>query len=284
MANLYQTIANNIRTALPCSVKAFELYAHVYPQYSFSASHQAAELEGVMTAPLLSDIVLDDTLDLLQQLKQLDLVQGKIWTQCKITWADNGKATFEFAHIAIENSYPDLFLRGVTDLHEHELAQYEVDEDEWIEAKTECLQAAAMAAVTVNCDVQALFAVAVDYAIGRNGVQQDSERAYAYFERLIKNEATSLAAYYNWAAMWDMTPQYLELSDFGVATIQSRAKKYDMAAQFVLGLMYQSGYDGVAANIENAKQCYFKAAEHGLIPAQLRLDDLCVDSAGLAQD
>ena len=44
MANLYQTIANNIRTALPCSVKAFELYAHVYPQYSFSASHQAAEL------------------------------------------------------------------------------------------------------------------------------------------------------------------------------------------------------------------------------------------------
>ena len=237
-----------------------------------------------MTAPLLSDIVLDDTLDLLQQLKQLDLVQGKIWTQCKITWADNGKATFEFAHIAIENSHPDLFLRGVSDLHEHELAQYEVEEDEWFEAKTECLQAAAVAAVTVNCDVQALFAVAVDYAIGRNGVQQDSERAYAYFERLIKNEATSLAAYYNWAAMWDMTPQYLELSDFGVATIQSRAKKYDMAAQFVLGLMYQSGYDGVAANIENAKQCYFKAAEHGLIPAQLRLDDLCVDSAGLAQD
>ena len=36
MANLYQTIANNIRTALPRSVKAFELYAHVYPQYSFS--------------------------------------------------------------------------------------------------------------------------------------------------------------------------------------------------------------------------------------------------------
>ena len=256
----------------------------MYPQYSFSASHQAAELEGVMTAPLLSDIVLDDTLDLLQQLKQLDLVQGKIWTQCKITWADNGKATFEFAHVAIENSHPDLFLRGVSDLHEHELAQYEVEEDEWFEAKTECLQAAAVAAVTVNCDVQALFAVAVDYAIGRNGVQQDIERAYAYFERLIKNEATSLAAYYNWAAMWDMNPQYLELSDFSVATIQARAKKYDMAAQFVLGLMYQSGYDGVAANIENAKQCYFKAAEHGLIPAQLRLDDLCVDSAGLAQD
>ena len=38
------------------------------------------------------------------------------------------------------------------------------------------------------------------------------------------------------------------------------------------------------ANIEHAKQCYFKAAENGFIPAQLRLDDLCVDSAGLAQD
>ena len=284
MANLYQTIANNIRTALPRSVKAFELYAHVYPQYSFSASHQAAELDGVMTAPLLSDLILDDTLDLLQQLKQSDLLQGKIWTQCKITWADNGKATFEFVHVAIENSHPDLFLRGVSDLHEHELAQYEVDEAEWLEAQAAGLQAAVVANVTVDCDAPALLAVAVDYAIGRNGVQQDTESAYAYFERLIKNETTSLAAYYNWAAMWDMNPQYLELGDFSVATIQARAKKYDMAAQFVLGLMYQSGYQGVAANIENAKQCYFKAAEHGLIPAQLRLDDLCVDSAGLAQD
>ena len=60
MANLYQTIANNIRTALPRSVKAFELYAHVYPQYSFSASHQAAELDGLIPAQLrLDDLCVD---------------------------------------------------------------------------------------------------------------------------------------------------------------------------------------------------------------------------------
>ena len=284
MANLYQIIANNIRTALPRDIKAFELCAHVYSQYSFSATSGEATANAVITAPVLPDCIQDETLELLQNLKQSDLLQGKVWTHCKIVWAENGKAAFEFAHVSIDNSHPQLFLRGIADLQAQELAQFEVTQDEWLAAKAEGLMATSVTAVETNCDAQTLFAVAVDYALGRNGVAQNTERAYAYFERLIKHEATSLAAYYNWAAMWDFNPQYLEAAQIDVNQLQARAKKFDVAAQFVLGLMYQSGYLGLDANIEHAKQCYFKAAEHGFIPAQLRLDDLCVDSAGLAQD
>ncbi|UOO88279.1 SEL1-like repeat protein [Vitreoscilla massiliensis] len=284
MANLFQTIATNIRSALPRSVKAFELYAHVYPQYSFSAISALHQNEQRVTADVLSDSVLDETLDLLQQLKQNDLLQGKVWTQCKISVDADAGVTFEFAHIPLEHSHPHLFMQGIEVLAAQDLDAYDVDEDEWLAVKDMNLQAAVMAPVSVACTPQSQFAVAIDYAIGRNGIAQNTERAYEYFERLLNCEATSLAAYYNWAAMWDLNPQYVEESQIDVRTMQARAKKFDPAAQFVLGLMYQSGYQGLAANIEHAKQCYSKAAEHGFIPAQLRLDDLCVDSAGLAQD
>ena len=55
MANLYQIIANNIRTALPRDIKAFELCAHVYSQYSFSATSGEAAENTVITAPVLPD-------------------------------------------------------------------------------------------------------------------------------------------------------------------------------------------------------------------------------------
>ena len=284
MANLFQTIATNIRIALPRSVKAFELYAHVYPQYAFSAISALDHNEQVLTAEVLSASVLDETLDLLQSLKQNDLLQGKVWTQCKIRFDGRAEVRFEFAHIPLDCSHPHLFMQGIEALSEQDLDAYDVDEGEWLAAKALDLQAAVMAPVSVVCTPQSQFAVAVDYAIGRNGVAQNTERAYEYFERLLNCEATSLAAYYNWAAMWDLNPHYVEDSHIQVRTMQARAKKFDPAAQFVLGLMYQSGYEGLAANIDHAKQCYAKAAEHGFIPAQLRLDDLCVDSAGLAQD
>lgn len=81
-----------------------------------------------------------------------------------------------------------------------------------------------------------------------------------------------------------MNPRYVTDHNIDVNMVFARAKQHDLAAQFVLGLMYQSGYKEVGANIELAKQHYLKAAEQDFIPAQLRLDDLCVDSAGLAQE
>lgn len=158
---------------------------------------------------------------------------------------------------------------------------YDVDEEEYAVLHEKFPHCVKIHTLNLTYQPKDLFDVAVDVVLGRNGVEQNNEKAYDYFDRLIRFEATSLAAYYNWAAMWSDQPQYLETSTVNVVHVVAQAKKGELAALFVLGLMCQSGYQDIEANIARAKRCFFKAAELGFIPAQMRLDDLCVDSADL---
>ncbi len=60
------------------------------------------------------------------------------------------------------------------------------------------------------------------------------------------------------------------------------AERGDIASQFKLGLMYETG-SGVDANLENARLWYKKAAEHNYKPAQNRLTYLEIKQSGFKE-
>lgn len=68
--------------------------------------------------------------DLVHKLQTLDIFKDK-WTNYKITLTEEGKFNIEFAYIPEEDHWPNLFMRGVSDLEESELDQYYIPLDEW---------------------------------------------------------------------------------------------------------------------------------------------------------
>lgn len=63
----------------------------------------------------------DEIVDLLLSLQKLPLFQKDPWTQCQVTLDEQGKFKIEFAYISEEDCWPNMFMKGVSDLTEAEL-------------------------------------------------------------------------------------------------------------------------------------------------------------------
>jgi hypothetical protein len=67
-------------------------------------------------------------LELLQQHK---LFEKERWTHCKVTVTDDYKLNIKFAYIPQDDSWPGLFMRGISELTLEEAKKYYIPEEEW---------------------------------------------------------------------------------------------------------------------------------------------------------
>ncbi|EGZ51090.1 immunity protein YezG family protein [Neisseria wadsworthii] len=76
-----------------------------------------------------------DILDLLENIRNLPPFKGKEqWTHCHISLSDSGKFNIRFAYISEDDSWPNLFMRGISDLTEDEAENvYHVPREIWEE-------------------------------------------------------------------------------------------------------------------------------------------------------
>lgn len=76
----------------------------------------------------------DEIVGLLENLQKLPLFQTTPWTQCQVTLQENGKFNIEFAYIPEEDSWPGLYMRGISSLTKEELGSpYYIPEEIWEE-------------------------------------------------------------------------------------------------------------------------------------------------------
>lgn len=68
----------------------------------------------------------------LEQLQKHKLFEKEKWTHCKVTLSDQGEFNIKFAYIPWEDSWPGLFMQGVSELTQEEADdKHSVPKEEW---------------------------------------------------------------------------------------------------------------------------------------------------------
>ncbi|PJC86805.1 hypothetical protein CSW98_07370 [Vibrio sp. HA2012] len=76
--------------------------------------------------------VYDKIEEQLKVLQQHEIFKKEPWTHCKVTVTDEGKLTINFAYIENENSWPGLYMRGVSELTVEEADEYGIPYEDWV--------------------------------------------------------------------------------------------------------------------------------------------------------
>ncbi|MBS6027788.1 MAG: hypothetical protein KH899_09480, partial [Haemophilus pittmaniae] len=74
-----------------------------------------------------------EILNFYSKLKETMAKFGSDWTQSRFTLDENGKFDVKFAYVPDEDSWPMLYLRGVSDLEENEIKEYGIPREIWEE-------------------------------------------------------------------------------------------------------------------------------------------------------
>ncbi|KPN71514.1 immunity protein YezG family protein [Neisseria sp. 83E34] len=76
----------------------------------------------------------DNINTLLEQLQKCTIFKNEPWTHCHISLSDSGKLNMRFAYIPEDDSWPNLFMKGISDLTEDEAENvYSVPREIWEE-------------------------------------------------------------------------------------------------------------------------------------------------------
>ncbi len=68
--------------------------------------------------------------DLVNDLRDLDIFKDK-WNHYKISLTEDGKFNVDFAYIPESDDWVNLYMKGVSDLKEDELDEYNIPLEEW---------------------------------------------------------------------------------------------------------------------------------------------------------
>ncbi len=78
------------------------------------------------------DEILDKIEEQLKQLQNHKLFEKERWTHCKVTLSDEGNLNMKFAYIPWEDSWPGLFMKGISELTQEEADdKYSIPKEEW---------------------------------------------------------------------------------------------------------------------------------------------------------
>jgi hypothetical protein len=75
--------------------------------------------------------IYDKIIAQLELLQQHKIFEKEKWTHCKVTVTDDYKLNIKFAYISQDNSWPGLYMKGVSDLTYEEAEKYYIPKEEW---------------------------------------------------------------------------------------------------------------------------------------------------------
>ena len=79
-----------------------------------------------------ADDILNQIREQLKLLQKHKLFEKEPWTQCKVTLSDQGEFNIKFAYIPWEDSWPGLYMKGVSELSYEEADNLcSIPKDEW---------------------------------------------------------------------------------------------------------------------------------------------------------
>lgn len=267
MVTLEQKIGAKLAFLMPKGYDRFEVQAHLHNDYGlcFALVHDGHSYQD---AQLINAQLTDDALE--EILNLLYLLQTKkdygYWRQCHITISANKHVQFHFSQMIsnVDANCDDALLDEIR---------------AFVMGDLEAQISKNVISMAFDYHANMLFALALDYAMGLNGMVVNRELACCYFKSLITCEAVTLAAYYNWVALENASEHYMKVSEFGLLELLQRERKSDVAALYVLGLISHSGYESFQSNIQQAIHYYERAAALGCTLAKLRVEDLYLDYA-----
>ena len=124
---IYQKIGKLLWSIMPLEAKEIIYLAQLYENVTQAGAHwidkegkERRFYDGFENPIQEIEYKIRESLETLQK---LPLFQQDSWTQCQVTLNEQGKFKIKFAYIPEEDSWPNMFMKGVSDLTEAELGE-----------------------------------------------------------------------------------------------------------------------------------------------------------------
>lgn len=135
LEQIFKKIAEIIWSFFPKEASCINYYAQVFQDHSEYTIDFIVDDEVKWFAFGETPEVADSILELLGNIKKYHPFKGtEQWTHCHISLLDSGRFNIDFAYITEADSWPGLYMRGVSDLTEYEADHvYYVPKEIWAE-------------------------------------------------------------------------------------------------------------------------------------------------------
>lgn len=127
----YQKIGELLWSVMPVESEELILKGQLYIE------HQEFQLISKTKGETLylsipTDVLLNSR-DLMKKLQKCEIYAKEPWTQFKITLSNEGKFRINFAYIPEEDSWPRIFMKGISDFTEKEWQKTSILKELWEE-------------------------------------------------------------------------------------------------------------------------------------------------------
>ena len=129
---IYQKIGELLWSIMPDEAVRIDFIGSIYPEHYSGGAEWVVANGDIHYFPLgqRPDEIEGEIINLM---KQLRATLSQEWTQYKFSLFDNIEFNIKFAYVPDEDSWPMLYLRGVSDLEENEIKEYGIPREIWEE-------------------------------------------------------------------------------------------------------------------------------------------------------
>lgn len=133
---IYQKIAEKIWSFFPANASCINYYAQIFDENSGYTIDFLVNGKTEWFAFGQTPSLADEVLSMLADIKKFEPFKGQEpWTHCHVSLSNLGKLSIKFAYISEEDSWPNLFMRGISELTEDEVENvYRIPKEIWNQA------------------------------------------------------------------------------------------------------------------------------------------------------
>lgn len=127
----YQKIGELLWSVMPIEANELIIYGQIYDQHQ--SFRFTVEREGSIESLSLDREIRVQLRTLIEGLQKCEIYAKEPWTQFKITLSNEGKFIINFAYILEEDSWPRIYMKGISDLSEDEWQETSIPKELWEE-------------------------------------------------------------------------------------------------------------------------------------------------------
>ena len=129
---IYQKIGELLWSIMPKEAKEIYFTGDLYPE------HYSGGIDWLMADSKIATYSFGESpyeierqiYDLMHELQSMEVFNEK-WANYRIILTESGKFNIEFAYVPEEDHWPNLYMKGVSDLKREELDENNIPLDEW---------------------------------------------------------------------------------------------------------------------------------------------------------